>query len=363
MTLKHHEVKTWTHSREGYDCKMSTIAQGFLAKRILSSPRHLSSAAYLIFPTSRFSLTSTTNGPTFSSTGNPKNLVTKLGVGRLFNVLWNGKLHSPMPQKYNLVPKEFISVALEAVALVTRAASEKDWEGLDGLVHQHCISGLRDQVESMSEGERKQIVLHPEDAFLSFISNEKKSSGGKDVNLVVFFYPDLYKVKETAEEMNQLKKETDEKIKKNIFEGNIKNTSDLKDEFVDFKEKLKELNAERSDLFNKHGASWCGMVGNYRLVRESLDGQWAVSELGQVDSARVMTPIVRWAIGHSLDCRLETRNLLFLRFRWKALLGKSVLNGTSFQTVLRRDLWIHLFIVLFSLWISIATSMPGASIF
>ena len=105
------------------------------------------------------------------------------------------------------------------------------------------------------------------------------------------------------------------------------------------------------------------IVLGQRLVRESLDGQWAVSELGQVDSARVMTPIVRWAIGHSLDCRLETRNLLFLRFRWKALLGKSVLNGTSFQTVLRRDLWIHLFIVLFSLWISIATSMPGASIF
>merc|ERR1711972_1202969 len=84
---------------------------------------------------------------------------------------------------------------------------------------------------------------------------------------------------------------TDEKIQKEIFEGRIKNTSDLKGEFVDFKEKVKELNVARSDLLNKNGTSWCGLVGNYRLVRESLDDQWVVSEVGQADSLEVMTPI------------------------------------------------------------------------
>ena len=77
-----------------------------------------------------------------------------------------------MPQQYNLVPKEFVPAALEAVALVTRTASEKDWEGLEGLVRQNCIQGIRGQVDGMSEEERKLIVVHPEDAFLSFISNK-----------------------------------------------------------------------------------------------------------------------------------------------------------------------------------------------
>jgi len=312
------------------------IANSFLTKRILSPPCHLplSQTTLFISPaSSRFS----SNGPTFSSTGSTKNLVSKLGPGRLFNVLWNGKLHSPMPKQYNLVPKEFIPAALEAVALVTRSASERDWEGLEGLVHQNCIQGIRDQVDGMSEEERKLIVMHPGDAFLSFISNERSCGGGKDVNLVVFFYPDLHTVKETAQEMNQLKKETDEKIKKDIFEGNIKNTADLKNEFVDFKEKIKELNFARGDLMNRNGMSWCGTVGNYRLVRESLDGQWVVSEVGQADSTKVLTQLVR--------------------FRYKALLGKSILNGLPFKNVLRRDLWVHLFIILFSLWLSIATTM------
>jgi len=107
----------------------------------------------------------------------------------LFNLLWNGKLHSPMPKQYNLVPKEFIPAALEAAALVTRTASEGDWEGLEGLVQQNCILGIRRQVDGMSDEERKLIVLNPEDAFLSFISNERSCNGGKDVNLVVFFLP------------------------------------------------------------------------------------------------------------------------------------------------------------------------------
>ena len=139
-----------------------------------------------------------------------------------------------MPKQYNLVPKEFIPAALEAAALVTRTASERDWEGLEGLVQQNCILGIRRQVDGMSDEERKLIVLNPEDAFLSFISNERSCNGGKDVNLVVYFYPDLHTVRDTAEQMNQLKREADEKIKKDIFEGNIKNTTDLKGEFVDF---------------------------------------------------------------------------------------------------------------------------------
>jgi len=242
-----------------------------------------------------------------------------------------------MPQQYNLVPKEFVPAALEAVALVTRTASEKDWEGLEGFVRQNCIEGIRGQVDGMSEEERKLIVVHPEDAFLSFISNERSCDGGKDVNLVVFFYPGLNTVKDTADKMNELKKESNEKITKEIVDGNIKNTADLKNEFVEFKDKIKELNVERSDLFNKNGVFWCGMVGNYRLVRDSLDGQWAVSEVGQADCSKVM--------------------LQLIRFRYKVLLGKSILNGLPFKTVLRRDLWVHVFIVLFSLWLSIVTSM------
>ena len=269
------------------------IANSFIAKRILSPTYHLplSSTAFC-----RFSSSSPSTGPTFSSTGSSKNLVTKLGSGRLFNLLWNGKLHRPIPQQYNLVLKEFVPAALEAVALVTKTASEKDWEGLEGLVRQSCIQGIREQVDGMREEERKLIVVHPEDAFLSFISNERSCDGGKDVNLVVFFYPGLHTVKDTAERMNELKKESDEKIKKDIVEGNIKNTADLKNEFVDFKDKIKELNAERGDLFNKNGVFWCGMVGNYRLERESLEGQWAVSEVGQADCTNVMFQLVRWEL-------------------------------------------------------------------
>ena len=346
-------MKVWTYSycRKSYGRRM--IANRLLAKRILSpTPYHLPLSPIAF---SRFSSSSPSSGPTFSSTGNPKNLVTKLGPRRLFNLLWNGKLHSPMPKQYNLVPKEFIPAAVEAVAMVTKTARERDWEGLEGLVQQSCIQGIRDQVDSMSEEERKLIVVHPEDAFLLFISNESSCGGGKDVNLVVFFYPDLHTIKHTAEQMNQLKKETDEKIQKDIAQGNIKNTTDLKGEFVDFKEKLREMNVERGDLFKRNGIFWCGMVGNYRLVRESLDGEWAISAVGQADSTKVMAQLVRWELSRSGHLIGRMTNP-FLRFRYKVLLGKSILNGLPFKTVLRRDLWVHLFIVLFSLWLSIATS-------
>ena len=299
------------------------------AKRILFPPSRLppSSTAFVTTPFLRFSSSSPSNGPTFSSTGSTKNLVTKLGPGRLLNLLWNGKLHSPIPKQYNLVPKEFIPAALEAVALVSKTASERDWEGLEGLVRQNCILGIQEQVDGMSEEERKLIVVHPEDAFLSFISNEKSCGGGKDVNLVVFFYPGLHTVKDTAEEMNQLKKETDDKIKKNIFEGNIKNTTDLKGEFVDFKEKLQELNAERGDLFKRNGAFWCGMIGNYRLVRESVDGEWAVSEVGQADCTKVMAQIVRWDLNRSgqhfqHDLHFVNMTIPFLGFDTKHCWGR-----------------------------------------
>ena len=274
------------------------IIKTFLMRRILSSNRHLplSTSTSHVVPFCKFSVTSSTSSPTFSSSGSIKNLVTKPSPARLFNVLWNDNLHSAIPEKYNLVPKDFIPAALEAISLVTTAASEGDWEALDGLVEPHCIQGLQDQVGKLNEEDRKLIALHPDDAFLSYISNERNCEEGRDIKLVVHFYPGLYTVRGVADEMNQLKKETDEKIQKEIFEGKIKNTSDLKGEFVDFKEKVKELNVARSDLLNKNGTSWCGLVGNYRLVRESLHDQWLVFEVGQADSLEVMTPIGRLVI-------------------------------------------------------------------
>ena len=77
--------------------------------------------------------------PTFSTTGSPSSLVTKLSPPRCGLLMLRGSPMAPLPSSHGLDLEEFLPSAREAAGLVTRAAVEGDWEALEGLVEPDCV--------------------------------------------------------------------------------------------------------------------------------------------------------------------------------------------------------------------------------
>ena len=253
--------------------------------------------------------------PTFSSTGDTKTLVTRLGLHRISNVIIQGSPNIKLPKEFNVNPDDFLPGAREAVGLVTKSASEGDWEGLEGLVEPRCIDSLREQLEGMGEVERGYVALDPKDVFFSFISNELKCDKGNNLNVVTFSLPGMHKVHEERE------------LFKAKFEE-MKASGDVnKEKLVELmKETRDQTGVDANDIFNNNEI----VIGNYRFIRESSDSQWVVTEVGQANTKTVFHPL--------------------FRFKWRGRLGISLKAGFNFMKVLRVDYgsdWIWLIIVFF----------------
>ena len=236
-----------------------------LYRALLLAPRALSTRPLSTLPALHSPL-----APTFSSRGDPRALVTRLGPLALMNVIVRGKPNSALP---NVSCEDFLPEAVEAVGLTTRAASEGDWDSLEGLVELRCIYSLREQLEGMGEVERGYVALEPKDVFLSFISNPEKCAHGRDFTLVTFSLPGLQDAR----------------------------SSDLIEAIVKF-------------------ASNEMVIGNYRIVKSSQCSQWVVSEIGQVNMTQAFMSFVRfeWKLRLWFSCRAGTSYLSVMRVDWVA---------------------------------------------
>jgi len=250
--------------------------------------------------------------PTFNSTGDTSTLVTKLGLSKIGHVIIRGKVNIPFPKSYNLNIDEFLPVATEAAGLVTQAASQGNWEDLEGLVDSACIEGLKSQLESYSQPLRDLIVLDPEDVFLSFIANDVDNQDGNNLQVVTFSLPGFSKVRQVQgvvrkrmEELKEMKELNNERLKEIIAEVREENSIDPQ------------------AIFNDNEI----LIGNYRLERQNPDSQWTITEVGQ---------------SNMRDCMQA-----YFRFRWRGRLGIHLKLDKPFLSVLRVDYftdWIALMI-------------------
>jgi len=250
--------------------------------------------------------------PTFNSTGDTSTLVTKLGLSKIGHVIIRGKVNIPFPKSYNLNIDEFLPVATEAAGLVTQAASQGNWEDLEGLVDSACIEGLKSQLESYSQPLRDLIVLDPEDVFLSFIANDVDNQDGNNLQVVTFSLPGFSKVRQVQwvvrkrmEELKEMKELNNERMKEIIAEVR------------------KENSIDPAAIFNDNEI----LIGNYRLERQNSDCQWTMTEVGQANMR---------------DCMQA-----YFRFRWRGRLGIHLKLDKPFLSVLRFDYltdWIALMI-------------------
>ena len=133
--------------------------------------------------------------PTFSSSGDTENIVTKLCPNRIATMIITGKPNRPLPASYNLDLEEFLPGAISAVSVVTNAMAEEDWESLPGLVESRCVRNLRPVISALSPKERELTRLNSDDVFLSFISNPENCASGNDLKIVTFSLPQLGEAK------------------------------------------------------------------------------------------------------------------------------------------------------------------------
>ena len=133
--------------------------------------------------------------PTFSSSGDTENIVTKLCPNRIATMIITGKPNRPLPASYNLDLEEFLPGAISAVSVVTNAMADDDWESLPGLVESRCVRNLRSVMSALSPEERELTRLNSDDVFLSFISNPENCASGNDLKIVTHSLPQLGEAK------------------------------------------------------------------------------------------------------------------------------------------------------------------------
>ena len=240
------------------------------------------------------------HAPTFSSTGSPKNLVKKLELQRIGKVIVRGTPNFIFPTEYDLKADNFLPGAREAVGLVTKAASEGDWDSLEGLVEPRCIDSLREQLEGMKEVEKVYVALNPDDVFFSYISNEHNCDKGNNLNIVTFSLPELGQIYEQhkimAERIQQLKE--DGELHKGMVE-------------VMIREVIAQTGKDPNKVFRDNEI----IVGNYRFVRPSSSSGWMISELGQTNMKFSQYPLfwIKWKTRLGIHLKLVTPFVKVLR--------------------------------------------------
>ena len=267
--------------------------------------------------------------PTFSTCGDSKKLVTKLGLANVFNVIIQGNPNTTLPS--DCVTKDFLPGASKAVGLVTKAAAEGDWDRLEGLVEPQCINSLMEQLEGMGEVERAYVMLNPNDVFFSFISEPRKDANDNYLNIVIYSLPGLeHIVRRVSEiEMNTqiIQANVLEEAKESLLKGKMKKSwLDLDLEVSKVIEEDSEMGKMKDKIVEVFATNEI-VIGSYQLVRDSVDSEWTLCEAGQM--------------------RMKVAFILpFSVTRWRLLLGLSFRFSKPFLNVLRINYLIQ-FIVLF----------------
>jgi len=253
----------------------------------------------------------------FSSTGDPSQLVTKLGPHRVSTMIVTGKPNRPFPPQFKLdLDNVFLTGAREAVSVVTNGLASGDLNVLEGLVSPDCLTGLVNNTSNLENNEL--VAIQPEDIFFMFISNVESTDQGNNINLVTFSLPKTGEIKA----MREANKQRFEKMQESMV-GQDKETI------------MKALNETRK-IINENDPYYLFkaneiMIGNFRFVRSSPTSDWTITEVG------MMSSLVAWPT--------------IFRLRWKGRLGISLRGGYSFYNVLRYDYMTDWIAILF-LWTS-----------
>jgi len=244
--------------------------------------------------------------PTFSSTGDTSKIVTRLGPPRIATMIVTGKPNRPPPPQFQLDIVEFLPGAISAAGVVTSSMSAGDWNSLEGLVDRDCISSLQSTMQSMNNEQRELSVLNPEDVFFSFVSNLDDCDNGNNIQVVTFSLPNLSHMKQMIKE----NKDYENEAKKNIKESEAK-AEDVIAIIKEVKEK-----ADQNDPHELFKANEI-VIGNFRFIRDSSNGQWVITEVAQMNSLEAWASI--------------------FKLRWKGRLGIALRGGMDFYKVLRVD--------------------------
>ena len=256
--------------------------------------------------------------PTYSTCGDTKKLVTKLSLTNVFNVILEGNPNKTLST--DCMMNDFMPSATEAVGLVTKAASEGDWDSLEGLVEPRCINSLRETLEGMGEVEKAYVMLNPKDVFLSFISKPEKDVHDNYVNIVIYSLPGLEHIVNSVSEieLNTKLKQAQvlEEAKENLIKGRLnKSWLDLDLEVskvIEEDSEMGKMKEKITEIFTTNDI----VIGSYQLVRDQVGSEWTLSEAGQM--------------------RLKEAFMLPLSVaRWRLLLGISFRFSKPFLEVLR----------------------------
>ena len=266
---------------------------------------------------------------TLSSTGDSRNMVTKLVLPKMLSVAVYG--HPNRLPLDSLVPG-----ALEALGVVTRAAARAEWGQLEGLLEPHCLQGLQAALEGLDREQRGLVELNPHDVFLAFVSNpndvfryllsqEQSCDHGNNLNIVTFSFPGLEKI---ANNRTDLKGRL----------GQLKEAKEDESRMADIVKATKEEQIGILKLFSESEI----VIGNYRLVRSSASTSWAVREVRQTSLGAAYHP--------------------FFRARWRKRLNRHIRTGVPFMKLLRAY-YISLWLVLAVIYLPAAMAVVLVALF
>ena len=256
------------------------------------------------------------SAPSFSSLSDKSQIVTKLGLNKIGNVMLYGNPNhkEKFHDYYKLDIDTWSQGALEAVSVVTRNVSNHEWEALDGLVSSNCIKSLKSKVNGFTETEKYYLEISPENVFFHFISNPENCDAGKNLNLVTYSLPDLVNTRNISEEMNKITLETKQKMERLKEFG-----ASSQEEANDMMKSILQEHKEKIDQKRDEQTLWQNeiLVGNYRFVRDPSSQDWILTEMSQVNTLTHWPALSRW--------------------RWKLRLDVSLKLNKSFLTILRAD--------------------------
>lgn len=253
--------------------------------------------------------------PTLTSTGDPKKIVTSLGLNRISTMILSGKPNRPFPAEFGVDIDEMTDGGKQAISLVTKCVQTGEWENLEELLSNNCIKGLRQNLENVTSEERSTVGVNDDDIFFSFISDFQFQRTKQSILLVTFSMPRLGELRQIIADNKEVTKAVMDKIKSDVKDGTITReqaATEIPKQMKETLENLKNENGDHNTIFRSNDI----VIGNYRFERENSNYEWTIVELSQIDSRNA------WSFP-------------FQR-RWKGRLGIS-LRGYDFYNVLRLD--------------------------
>jgi len=278
--------------------------------------------------------------PSFSSHSHydMRLLETRLGLGKVANVVVNGVPNREFPKDYEVDLNSWTMGALEAVSSVTKSIANKEWDKLDGLVENQCIDSLRSKVEGLSSDKLQYVAVEPQNVFFTFISNPEDCENGRNLNLVTFSFPRLNEIKSRYFECKSITKATKKKMNAIKEEGAMNNLKReeiqqlLKRNFESYKEELQYI--DPTNMFKDNEI----LIGNYRFIKDS-QSQWVLREISHINSQEAWPKI--------------------FRMRWKFRLGVSLKLEKNFNTILRADYGLDIFALMTSALLTVLAASLG----